>query len=410
MKKIIYVGNFSFPFGNASGKRVYGNGKLLEELGYEVIFIGMSDDVKQPSMLKETEMTFQNFKYYNFSYPKSSFEWINYKTTFNQMVNFIEEENIKDDLEAVIYYGNPRLSLFNYLLIKWCQNNNIKIISDCVDWLSSKTGNIIFDIIKWTDTTYQKAYLNRKVDGVIAISSYLENYYKKHGVNTVVIPPLSTNKSKEKEHTLKDEKKLKILYAGIPFRKGKLIKDAKVLKDRVDKTIIFFSKMKEKKFDFMFDIYGFTKEEYLKVLPSQEKYINILGDSILFHGYHDNDYIVEKLKQSDFTILLRDEKRDTMAGFPTKVSESMSFGIPVITTKTSDLGRYIQDGENGFFLEIDDEKKAVQKLEKIFQLKKLEINSMKNTCIKENRFFYIHYKNNLKLFLNDLECSIKEGK
>ena len=31
MKKIIYIGNFSFPLGNAAGKRVYGNGKLFNE-------------------------------------------------------------------------------------------------------------------------------------------------------------------------------------------------------------------------------------------------------------------------------------------------------------------------------------------------------------------------------------------
>ncbi|MEE9362044.1 MAG: glycosyltransferase [Cellulophaga sp.] len=407
-KKFLYVGNFSFPFGNASGKRVYGNGKLLEELGYDVIFIGMSDSIKQSTPLKKTEMAFKNFRYYNLPYPKSSLEWLFYKVAFNKLINFLEEEKIKEDLSAIIYYGNPRLSIFNYLLIKWCKNNNINIISDCVDWLASKTGNIVYDFVKWADTTYQKAYLNKKVDGVIAISSYLENYYKKHGIKTVVIPPLSVNKLQDATITLDNDCKIKVLYAGLPFRKNTIIKDVKTLKDRIDQTIIFLSKIKEKDINFVFDIYGFTKKEYLKALPNQEKYIDILGDSISFHGHQDNAHIVDKLKESDFTILLRDIKRDTMAGFPTKVSESMSLGIPVITTITSDLERFIQDNENGFFLAIDDEKRAVEKLEKIFQLSKIDINKMKNFCIKANKFWFMHYKDDMETFLKDLTPSITE--
>jgi glycosyltransferase involved in cell wall biosynthesis len=402
LKKIIYVGNFSFPNGNASGKRVFGNGKLLEALGYDVIFIGMSSEIKQSTTLKETKKIFQNFKYYNFSYPSCSLEWLKYKTIFIQLIKFIEEENIKDDLEAIIYYGNPRLSLFNYLLIRWCQKNDVKIVSDCVDWLSAKSGNFVFNIVKWLDTTFQKAYLNKKVDGVIVISSYLEGYYKKYGMKTIIIPPLSTNKLLETDNILANNGKIKIIYAGLPFRQNILIKDAKTLKDRIDITIILFTKMKENNFDFVFDIFGFTKEEYLKALPSQEKYIDILGTSIFFHGYQDNAFIVERLKESDFSILLRDVKRDTMAGFPTKVSESMSFGIPVITTKTSDLEKYIYDGKNGFFLEINDERKAIAKLEEIFQLNKIDINKMKSICLKENKFSFSHYKNDVEIFLKDL--------
>jgi hypothetical protein len=36
MKTILYIGNFSFPFGNAADKRVYANGKIFKELGYKV--------------------------------------------------------------------------------------------------------------------------------------------------------------------------------------------------------------------------------------------------------------------------------------------------------------------------------------------------------------------------------------
>lgn len=394
-KKIIYIGNFSFPFGNASGKRVYGNGKILEELNFDVIFIGMDNDIKSPVSLKETEKKYDNFKYYNLSYPKNTLEWIYYKKTFKKVISFLKDENLVEKIDTIIYYGNPRLSLFNYLLIKWCKKNNIKIISDCVDWLTVKTGNVIFDFVKWADTTYQKAYLNKKVDGVIAISTYLENYYRKYGVETVVIPPLSTNNLLNSEFSLNEDKKIKIIYAGIPFRKGKLLKNVDTLKDRIDKTIILLNKVKEKNVNFIFNIYGFTKEEYLKVIPTQEKYINTLGESICFHGHQTNDIVVKELKKSDFTILLRDIKRDTMAGFPTKVSESISYGVPVITTKTSDLDKYLVDGETIFFVDQND----LQKIFEILSKNKNEVIKFKSICQKENIFYYQKYINQFEKFL-----------
>lgn len=46
---------------------------------------------------------------------------------------------------------------------------------------------------------------------------------------------------------------------------------------------------------------------------------------------------------------IREKTRKTMAGFPTKVVESMSLGTPVITTDASDLADYIKHGENEFW-------------------------------------------------------------
>ena len=40
----------------------------------------------------------------------------------------------------------------------------------------------------------------------------------------------------------------------------------------------------------------------------------------------------------------------TMAGFPTKFVESVSCGVPVITTETSDLKKFCQQRNNGAIL------------------------------------------------------------
>lgn len=391
--KVLYIGNFSFPDVNASGKRVYGNGKAMRELGYEVIYLGMSNDIDNKAKIKNTHNNYDGFDYYNLSYPKSTKEWINYKSTFKKVIKFLEKEKITDNLTTVIYYGNPRLSLFNYHLIKWCKKNNIKIISDCVDWLSVKTGNIIFDFIKWADTTYQKAYLNTKVDGVIVISSFLSDFYEKRGLKTVIIPPLSANDVLN-INLEKNKGVIKLMYAGLPFRKKIVIKDPNTLKDRIDKTIILLSEVKKNGGKFIFNIFGFTKEEYLSVLPSQKEYIEILGNSIKFQGHKSNKMVLKELKISDFTILLRDKKRDTMAGFPTKVSESISYGIPVITTDTSDLKLYLKNGKTSYFIDDKITRENIETVIKILKSNKLELN--------KNIFYYKKYSEKLNIFLSEI--------
>lgn len=399
MNTVIYVGNFSFPFGNAAGKRVYANGKAFRNLGYQVVFVGMDKDVNRNLKLERTKKTYDGFTYYNFIYPKSNKDWVNYRKTYNNLIELIEESKYCDDIEMIIYYGSPSLSLFNTKLIKYAKKKDISIITDCVDWLTAKTSNPIFNLIKWADNTYQKAYANKKADGVIAISKYLENYYKKAGLKTVVVPPLSPIKY---ELSRNDDDIKIISYAGIPFRKGKAINDPSSLKDRIDKTIIILNQVKNNGTKFKFNIYGFTKEEYLQALPNQKKYIYELGDSIEFHGLKNNDEVTEKIAKSDFTILIRDVNRDTTAGFPTKVSESISCGTPVITTRTSDLSDYIIDGENGFFIDVNNHDEAVRKIISILSQNKENINDMKKKCIGLGVFDYEKYEGKVRKFIDSL--------
>jgi glycosyltransferase involved in cell wall biosynthesis len=399
-KTIVYIGNFSFPLGNAAGKRVYANGKILKELGYKVIFIGMSKELETFNSLGETEDEFDEFKYYNFPYPRRTLDWLRYRKVYKELIRFLKKEKIINEIGLVIFYGSPSLSLFISKLIKFCKKRKIKIISDCVDWLTIKTKNPLFDLIKWADNTYQKAYLNKKVDGVIVISSYLSNYYKKYNCKTVVIPPLSPFEYNNLGQQINSNNIKVLSYAGIPFRKGQKVTDLSILKDRIDKTIIFLHELKRKGINFVFNIYGFTKNEYLQAIPNQRLFIDQLGESVIFHGVKANNDVVKSIKNSDFTILIRDVNRDTLAGFPTKVSESISCGTPVITTNTSDLSNYIKENIYGFILD-DDEEKALAKLRDILLLSSDEINSMKRECATSKMFLYINYINQMDNFLNN---------
>lgn len=399
--KILYIGNFNFPNGNAAGKRVFSNAKILKKINYEVLIVDLKN-INYTGYLDSTQSKLKGFDCYSFSYPKSNLDWLKYRKTFRQLTKFIEKKNIIDELKYVIYYGSPRISLFNWLLINFCKKNEIKVISDCVDWLSVNTNNFFYNIFKWIDTTYQKAFLNKKVDGLIVISDYLDDYYKNYNINTVKVPPLSPKeyKLKLKSKYIKTNRKL-ISYAGLPFRKNIKVSDKSNMKDRIDKIIKLLYLAKKENASFIFNIYGFTKEEFLIALPDQRKYIEFLGDSIKFNGYTENEIVTKKIMNSDFTILIRDIKRSTTAGFPTKVSESISLGTPVITNKTSDLEKYIIDGVNGFFINNDIED-SLNKIIDILKTEKNEIIKIKEKTIESNPFYYKKYESKMGDFLNKI--------
>lgn len=399
-KKVIYVGNFSIRNINAAGKRVLANGYLLQELGYDVIFIGTDKNVSSNSMLEETHFKIDRFNCYNLKYPSSNKEWIQYKKQYKKVVEFINN-NILKDLEMIIYYGSPTISLFSYSLAKWAKKNNIKIIADCVDWLVINTKSKIFNLIKRSNDTFEKAYVNTKVDGVITISTYLQNYYNKNQKETVILPPLGIENF-QKELNEENSGKIIISYAGIPFRLGEKNAEVSSFKDRIDKIIKYMYLVSKINDNFIFNIYGFSKEDYLLVVPTQKELIEELGEKVVFNGYMENCKIKENVSKSDFTILIRDSNRMTNAGFSTKVSESICCGTPVITNVTSDVDKYIKDGINGYILPTEDESECVKKLNDIICMDRSEMKKMKRYCIDNNVFYYKRYLKDMQKFINNI--------
>ena len=77
-----------------------------------------------------------------------------------------------------------------------------------------------------------------------------------------------------------------------------------------------------------------------------------LEDLLHVFGRVPRAQVLDALKSTDFTNLMRSpEQRYARAGFPTKVVESLSNSTPVICNLTSDLGRYLRDGENSLLVE-----------------------------------------------------------
>lgn len=394
MKKVFYIGNFSFPYGNASGSRVLGNGLVLREIGYQVYYIGVDESIRSDQKLEDTLSIYKEFSYYNLPYPKKKSDWLSYKKRFREVERLLDKNNP----DLIILYGSPTISIFCKLILNWARKNNTICLSDCVDWLNSGTGSIIYRTIKYLDNSYQKRIFNKQTDGVIAISTYLTDYYKKEKLTTITIPPLiDPDKYKNLTYKHEGDTKIKLIYVGQPFATdGRKVKETS-FKDRLDKVINILNLLEE--YDFEFNVYGITKNEYLKVIPKQKVKIENLSEKIFFHGKIKNNDAIKKISESHFTILFRDVNRMTSAGFPTKFVESISCGTPIITTNTSDIEDYLKEGVNGYFIDTFDQTKCLEKMKFIFSLNFSEIEKMKSLCKNSLMFGHNNFVEDFRHFM-----------
>ena len=387
---IIYTGNFSEPENNAAGKRVYGNSLILEDLGYDVFLVGKNSEQSLSVRKQYSEHIFYE-PFPNYGLLKVS----GYINHFKEIIRNLEQKPV-----CIIRYGSPSLSIFDYLLLRYAHQNGIKVIADVVDWLSADGGNIVFNIIKTIDTYFEKAVFNKQSDGIIAISSYLGNYYRRRTTSVAIIPPIVS----EYHHNDADNKVINLVYAGAPFRLGVRVKNVHKIKDRLDLAIEAFAKTYLEYGDsFVFNVYGITKEQYLTAFPQHKDLLDKNTETIIFHGRKPMGEVQKKIMISDYSVLFREVTRGTTAGFPTKVVESMSCGTPLITTKTSDLPEYINSGNNGFFVDIDDISTLVKEIHTILSLSKDELKIMKNRCFEECAFLPSKYADQMDRLLKTIK-------
>lgn len=375
MKKkgtILYIGGFELPDKNAAAHRVLNNGKLLRKLGYNVVFLGVTK-----KKVKNEYSRVEEFDVWSMEYPKNKKEWFNYLISIKNLKEILKKY---DDIKMIIAYNYQSVALFR--LKKYCQKFQIKLIADCTEWYDVSKENKIFYIIKSLDSYLRMKIIHPKLDGIIVISSYLEEYYRsKHMKKISNLPPLIDKeeiKWKSNENIKKDEK-INLIYSGnLGMNKDKLNYIIEGLKNIDDKKYIF-------------KVLGLTKQQYLEIYPEQEYLVEKLKENIVFLGRLEHLEALDLLKKSDFMIFVRDITRMTLAGFPTKFVESLSCGIPVITNSSSDIDKYLINDKNGFLISENygEEIKKILKKDTEY-LKKIKSN------IDKNKFDYNNYIEEIK--------------
>lgn len=320
MRKVLYFGRFGLPE-TAAGIRVYRIAKLFSACGCQVRFGCCGVDYQN-----DTEV-YDGYKYY-------------FQTIFHGLAKIINVIDLYSDQMKKLFlrylielYCPDLLILYNPTSIiaetarHYCRKYRVKIIIDVTEWYEiNHYRKREKAVAKSVDYRIRK--LDRKMDGIIAVSSYLTNYYKRLGQKVYEIPPIMMEIGREdyyRSHS-KDGARLTIVYAGSPGKK-----------DQLDQVLCAVEEINHDRVRIHLDVVGVSAENRTP--------------GICFYGRLPHDKTIDIIKKADFSVLFRENLRYAKAGFSTKFSESMSLGVPVICNAVGGCDALISSMQNGIVVQ-----------------------------------------------------------
>ena len=395
-KKILYIGNFQYPDKNAAATRSKGLSEVMTLAGATVIKIGIDKAVCKDS---ESFLKKIDDETYCVSCGDSLKEWIKYSLNLRKVFAcFSSPERI----DVVVGYNMSFLS--QVMLFVLSKKNKNKLVFDITEKFDYLRPTNIRAIIKNTDI-----YLSHRLAPVLGGGCIVVSPALKRGLGlckkTILIPTIMPSCSIEPAQQGKNEvyrnspHPIKFHFAGSGF--GSNHKAGTKHKDRIDICIVVFELFASKEVEFEANIFGIERDDYLAHYPEHTGFLNSNREKVLFHGWVDRRLTLESLAKSDFSIFFRDEKTSTNNGFPTKYSESMKYGIPVITNLLEPLFDYAKDGVDGFYIQINNTE-SYKKLLSIFTMNDKEIDVMKKFCEERDDLSPKTYVDDFRLFLEKI--------
>jgi len=356
MNKLLILTYANFPNGEAASVRIYSLSKLFMKLGYTISIISMSrtkpyiwnkyDEIEYISIRSEYNDLIHRFG-----------NVLLYKSRAKKIIKKMQ------GIKAIMPLSLTLSALF--FCESYAKKNSVLLLTDRTEWYSPcefKFGRLSREYM--INAITNRIIIDRYWR-VISISRFFEDYFKGKGIKTVRIPALMDTSSLP-INTCTPNSIRKIVYAGSPAKKDSL--------NLIIQGFLMLDSELSKKIEL--HIYGVSKSFYRKFQFNKN-----IPNNIYFYGRVSRSEVIDALLNADFSTLLRDDsKRFTKAGFPSKIAESMSVGVPVITNFTSDLDLYLKDEENSLIVSDYSVESFVNTLKRAARKTDEEINIMRNAA------------------------------
>jgi glycosyltransferase involved in cell wall biosynthesis len=322
MNNVIFIGKYSFNENHesAGGKRVLNQIKYLKNY-YSILVITFSP--------KKSEYKF-NVNYYT-KYHKNIIDVLRWPLYWFHIFFILIKRKTENNyliLESMVEFYSAIPVLFAKIL-------GYKIIHDIVEDFSklnddiSINQKITFKLNQW----YQKK-IKSYCSGIIVISENLFLKFKKTQIPIIKI----YNSVPYQLQVSIEERPSKFIF----FYSGSFSS-----KDGVLDLIDGFEKIALSRNDIELHLVGSGDRLYFeKCLRKIENKKNIK-----YFGYVTEDRMFELLTASNILCVTRTNSEFANNGFPFKLAEYLSFGIPVLTTTVSDIPYILKNGDTVFFAE-----------------------------------------------------------
>lgn len=333
MNNVIFVGPFSFPNGGAASRRVLGVAKSIQAAGFEVkVACGQIGKGNQSPEWFEGIQIFSLNERTAEHLPRALKHMV-YLSMGRKTIAWLNSLERKPHT-VVLYSGYSPYLLH---LLPWARRHGVRLIFDAVEWYDpdSLTG--------WL-SPYQlnielaMRFLLPRTGHVISISDYLHRYYLGRGCESVVVPPtLDVFSTPARTEGRDIQRPLELVYAGSPGRK-----------DLLDNILEAVLRLRRAGRNLHLSVAGIRAEDAERYLAVRSRPATEVSAGVDFLGILGHEAAMNLVRQADFSLLLRHEARYSRAGFPTKFVESLAVGTPVVANLTSDLHRYLKEGDTGF--------------------------------------------------------------
>lgn len=307
-----------------------------------------------------------------------------FKTLF-----FLYKFKEKKSKNVIYFYGY--IDIKNFFFVKWAQLIGYKIIVDIVEDRETVTKfKSFFNKLKYKSSVYFLKKLNLFADGVIVISTHIENKIRNYFPTIpLFFLPVTINSNlfiskKENEGT----KNITIFYSG-SFNE----------KDGLAHLLEALSVIKNNGNRFTFVLSGKGSPQEMDLFQSIVTKLD-LSDEVDYRGFLSRkDYMDILTNEADILCMTRINSPFANAGFPFKLGEFLATGKPVIASKVGDIEKYL-NRDQAFFVEPGNSNEITNALENIIKDRETANQiGKKGKRAAMTHFDHARYSKSLKIFI-----------
>jgi len=378
MKFVIFGDRFSFPEGNAATNRVHTYAKGLVENGVDVNVVCFESRYNSAGNGELNGINyfhpFGQIKRNRYFLVRRYFKILKYFNTIKLLRNL----NKETDIDAILIYTNLLAThLFCWFLAKIC--NSKLIIEGNEHPLRNFRSSFIKRAQGWLKF-YIESYFS---DGVFCISQYLIDFYKSHrysGKRLFLLPSTVDPSRFDRVNRDTFAKPYIGYFGGLTFKR-----------DSVDLLIKAFARVSPKYPDIKLTLGGFCSDEQHRQIVDLINDLDITPKAEVL-GYLERDEVIKYIVNSKVLVMVRSNDLESKASYPSKLSEFLASGRPVISLNVGEIALYLTDGLNAFLVEPENVDALANKIE--FVLDNYEKAEKVGLQGKEltNTIFNYHYQ------------------
>ena len=350
MTYVIFGDTFTFPDGNAATNRVYTYAKGFKENGINVHIICFRNDY-----MDNFNGESLGIKYYHPFGQKIRSRYFLVRrwqkvTKYFRTYVLLRKINREEPVKTIhVYSIDLSAQLFAFFLAKVLRT---KLLAErCEHPLRSYNENAIMRLIG----NLKVALEVKLYDGIFCISNYLIDFFNGKGVNNKRLFLVPSTVEKERfEHC----SKVSLPYNYILYCGGLTIP-----KDGVNILIESFAQIAKKYPDINLLLIG--EADSLKEEMTLKELATSLGmkDRVIFFGVLSRNDVPKYVCNAQVLALARPKSLIADAGFPSKLTEYLAAGKPVVTTKVGEIPYYLKDNESAFLAEPGSAEAFAEKLD-----------------------------------------------